>query len=94
MGRVLCPECGFECTHIARVDVDQGESFWSVMHNKSIAIPKKTGDLRGSVITLWMWCESSHLFTLSFRFHKGSTYVSTECKGDIPPGFCPELWRD
>ena len=95
---LLCPECGFNCTHIDAVAVTtnngssdglivhaEGEDSRSRVNARAIRPSDRVGELsyRRHAIVLKGYCESGHEFAFSFMQHKGVTFVSVQT-WDVP----------
>jgi hypothetical protein len=98
-GCLVCPVCSFEYVHLQSVEVDQGASIATVdaVGCRLEARAKEKIGHRGSLIRLQMWCESGHVFSQVFRFHKGMTFVRVDVEEAVTGDeLCslPELWRD
>lgn len=97
-GCLVCPVCAFEYVHLQSVEVDQGASVATVDGSGCRLEARKAEEIgyRGSLIRLRMWCESGHLFSQVFRFHKGMTFVRVDVEETASGSLdsLPELWRD
>lgn len=97
-GNLVCPVCAFEYVHLQSVEVDQGASVATIdaAGCRLNAQEAEKIEHRGSLIRLRMWCESGHVFTQVFRFHKGMTFVRVDVEDAVVDDLCslPELWRD
>ncbi len=94
---VMCPTCGFECTHMGMVTVKQGERIDVVTRSETIR--RENGATiepfeRGAIVTILMWCEQSHVFEWKMQFHKGSTFVSSSPVSGEDATHQEELWRE
>ena len=100
-GSICCPICGRE-DHYDNLNVHLGPV--SVRQNGTETTVDREGDKvrtvtpngRGSTVSLALWCESGHRFSIQFSFHKGSTYLTIEPgeSFDLANEKPPELWRD
>lgn len=93
---VICPECANEFVHIKDVIIDRGGNVLRIEDEVSANLTKVPSKARGVIITLGMWCEDGHEFSLFFQFHKGSTMAWTELVQtfDLSLFFPGDLWRD
>jgi hypothetical protein len=85
--RLLCPACGFNCTHVDEVYVagrprEDGDVFpvhvtAGGLVSQGLGVDLPSEDIgRRHVITLTGWCEGcSKSFAIEFKQHKGETYL-------------------
>jgi len=72
--QIKCPKCDFEYVHPVFSDVKVVDG-----KDDNQASPY----VRGSVITVPMFCEHGHAFEMKIGFHKGGTFLWTEELADI-----------
>jgi hypothetical protein len=65
--QLKCPYCGFPYVHFEKPSIKVTDDY-------------DAWDGRGSAITVPMWCENGHEFTMGIGFHKGFSYVFFEQK--------------
>ena len=76
---LVCPECGFNYTHILDVTVHPGNDDYT------------PGPNRGGQHILWLQGECGHEWQLVFGFHKGNTYVMSRLTPEMPRS--ARLWE-
>jgi hypothetical protein len=98
---MLCPVCGFHCTHLTACTVNQLGEVTTIRGTGTTMHVLPASPARGSRIDIEAYCEEGHRFTITLRFHKGSVYVTTTRLQDCPlelsgEGYSPpvELRRD
>lgn len=95
---ILCPSCEGAQIHLGPIQVDQGKDKYAVGKNLAVhAEATPESQVRGSIVTMNLWCEEGHRCQIEFRFHKGSTYFRCIPLKDFDPekdNSFPELWRD
>jgi hypothetical protein len=93
---MLCPVCGFHCTHLASCTVDQLGEVTTVRGTGTTMQIRPTTPYRGSRIEIEAYCEMGHRFAIALRFHKGNVLVTTTELEDRPldPYHPDELRRD
>jgi hypothetical protein len=92
---LCCPVCGFDYTHIAHVQVDQGHVSAEMTDDKvQIRGTGRDNGHRGSEVTLAFYCENGHWFEYSFAFHKGNTSVELHTAHVDQASITTELWRN
>lgn len=73
---LLCPQCGFECTHVDVVDISTRLGTQRVGIDKvEFRKEKERGDRH--TISLHISGECGHHTIISFQQHKGTTFVRT-----------------
>ena len=91
---VHCAECECSMMHLVSVGVVQEDFTTVVTRNRHDVIPSPTPG-RGSIVWIKMRCENCPWESrLSFRFHKGATYVDVDAMEMHDGGNYTELWRD
>ena len=91
--KVHCPICfNQDYVHMVDVAVNQGGDT-TIVEYGGARLEERPASGRGSLVTVRMVCESSHLFALEFQFHKGQTFARTVQLGTVEQ-FPSTLWRD
>jgi hypothetical protein len=90
---LLCPGCGFHCTHIEEVDVEWRHEDCPVhvdtLSTSDGPTQSEVRDADGGhstrrhAVVLHLWCEGCwHVHAVAFLQHKGTTYVETVDLGE------------
>lgn len=96
---IACPECGCCNMHPVKVDVNAGGSITTIDHlgtHMSTGLPSG----RGVLISIMFHGECCHVTVMHLQFHKGSTDVEIDSRGEIScddlncPSYGYVIWRD
>jgi hypothetical protein len=78
---LLCPVCGFDCSHITRVGTLLGsDEREATVYNGTIIIG--TTGYRRSAVAIEVDGECGHRWTIVIQQHKGTNYVSVRSDGN------------
>ena len=94
---LLCPECGFHCSHPTCVKVATGKKVVSVDAEGTTINRAPTPETieavnrRGVRICLEYCCENGHHGIIVLQFRKGNTFVEHE---KLPGSDKATLWRN
>ncbi len=94
-GTLACPFCGCQDVHIGPVCVQQHDQATYIERRRTVTRPAEPCG-RGSRVTTTFHCEDGHTFDVTYRFSKGTTFVSVSdprpARWDASPP--KTLWRD
>lgn len=93
---LVCPICEFDYVHPTRLEADRGGDLVEIDAD-GVGFATRPRSVRGVVTTLEFVCEAGHRFSLSFRFHKGRTFIwcSRLANCAVTEGSWPRtIWRD
>lgn len=89
---VKCPKCADSRTHLERAVVSQGHYTTIVDKENDRLVPhSQMPERSGSVVDVYMWCESGHSFIISMEYVAGSV-LSSIVMCDDHDGDLTELW--